>query len=610
MFKSPNSPKIRPENNRFSNRIVTFTRFGLIALGLGIAAGQFIENEAHAQAVTQAPIAATSTADDDGDGILNVNDNCRLVPNPDQGNADSDSHGDKCDNCPHKKNSALPGKKQLDTDGDGDGDECDEDDDNDKKLDVDEDINGNGIVDPGETDPKKADTDGDGLNDNVDPEPLKSRGTAVDGSGNPLDTDGDGIRNDVDEDDDGDGMQDIWETIPGYNFDPLDATDASEDPDDDKYTNLEEHNGLSNPRSKDSIPNRFNVSKTTDPRDSRNHKPGNNHFSFIPADEELWQTLPLWPCDDVRKKDRHRKTKLDLPSPSVVFQSIKQLQGENGSVTSRTRTFASNLGGLNEIKAELTKLSPAGNPYPKGSDEWNRVNNEYLELLQIYNNETAANNQVIGNWRTLSGKFGILRGTIKDIIAKELRVGRRAKRCYKGWVDFNYPDDLAISPLIVLAPSTTATGFNDYTKQQQLGNILNLQGLMCATISHEDVKNDALTNSKVLEQLKFLEKVVFQHMEAAQRRAIIYIQMANLAKKLRREKKKAEARPYEKIVRNGQSRNNEVLRLWKNVYVKIVGQHSDPETGQREIISLKQEVVEAENTTTTEFDVIDRCISK
>lgn len=47
-------------------------------------------------------------------------DNCRLVPNKDQQNSDSDSYGDACDSCPNVSNS-----HQTDTDGNGKGDACD-----------------------------------------------------------------------------------------------------------------------------------------------------------------------------------------------------------------------------------------------------------------------------------------------------------------------------------------------------------------------------------------------------------------------------------------------------------------------------------------------------
>lgn len=64
-----------------------------------------------------------------------------------------------------------------------------------------------------------------------------------------LDTDGDGIGNNADSDDDNDGMPDTWETENGLN--PLDATDASLDPDGDDLTNLQEYQEDTNPNVSD-----------------------------------------------------------------------------------------------------------------------------------------------------------------------------------------------------------------------------------------------------------------------------------------------------------------------------------------------------------------------
>lgn len=77
--------------------------------------------------------------DDDNDGILDINDNCPLIPNADQLDTDGDGNGDICDddddndgipdlddNCP-----LIVNVDQADFDSDGIGDLCDDDIDND-----------------------------------------------------------------------------------------------------------------------------------------------------------------------------------------------------------------------------------------------------------------------------------------------------------------------------------------------------------------------------------------------------------------------------------------------------------------------------------------------
>ncbi len=90
------------------------------------------------------------------------------------------------------------------------------------------------------TAPRNPDSDGDGVSDGLDPFPLDASAW--------LDTDGDGMPDELhgasstglveDDDDDNDGMPDVWELAHGFN--PKDASDVALDPDGDGLTNGEE----------------------------------------------------------------------------------------------------------------------------------------------------------------------------------------------------------------------------------------------------------------------------------------------------------------------------------------------------------------------------------
>jgi hypothetical protein len=58
--------------------------------------------------------------DVDGDGVSNAIDNCPTIANAEQSDADGDARGDGCDNCP-----SLSNRFQVDADGDLRGDLCD-----------------------------------------------------------------------------------------------------------------------------------------------------------------------------------------------------------------------------------------------------------------------------------------------------------------------------------------------------------------------------------------------------------------------------------------------------------------------------------------------------
>jgi hypothetical protein len=125
-------------------------------------------------------------ADQDGDGISDVDDNCPTIPNSNQANDDADSYGDACDNCP-----SVTNQSQTDTDSDTYGDLCDNCPTTSNVSQADGDVDGIGdLCDncPSAFNPGQEDSDGDGIGDACDSCSVIVCPTSaedVDGDGNP-----------------------------------------------------------------------------------------------------------------------------------------------------------------------------------------------------------------------------------------------------------------------------------------------------------------------------------------------------------------------------------------------------------------------------------------
>ncbi len=176
--------------------------------------------------------ADATAVDTDGDGIVDSQDNCIFIPNPNQADADLDGVGDLCDPTPNgpdndpdgdgvptgTDNCPLnPNPNQEDADGDGAGDVCDP-----TPNGPNNDPDGDGV--PTGTDncplnpnPNQEDADGDGAGDVCDPTPNGPNPPNNDPDGDGIPTGQDNcptIANPTQTDTDGDGVGDACDPTP------------------------------------------------------------------------------------------------------------------------------------------------------------------------------------------------------------------------------------------------------------------------------------------------------------------------------------------------------------------------------------------------------------
>ena len=186
-----------------------------------VSDGRLTMDVGNGTAITALNFVALASAgpDVDHDGAPNASDNCPLLANASQVNADGDALGDACDGCPldplndadgdtrcaNQDNCpAASNQNQADGDGDGKGDVCDNCVTTANPGQADADADGRGDVCDNcsaVANASQTNTDGDSLGDACDPD--DDNDTVADGADNcPLvantnlrDTDGDGIGN-------------------------------------------------------------------------------------------------------------------------------------------------------------------------------------------------------------------------------------------------------------------------------------------------------------------------------------------------------------------------------------------------------------------------------
>jgi hypothetical protein len=212
-----------PPGGPVGSRAFRFTRSRLSAMWGGL---DFVHTAGErGQAPFPVDLRNLDNRDADGDGIIDLHDDCPLVYDPVQWDRDGDGLGDACDTDadgdgrPDPPSAWCPGNPdplQSDADGDGLGDACDP-----CPLDRANDPDGDGIcgldVCPTIYDPGQSDADGDGLGDACDNCPAIANLAQIDTDG---DDRGDAcdncpsVPNSDQADRDGDGIGDACDNCP------------------------------------------------------------------------------------------------------------------------------------------------------------------------------------------------------------------------------------------------------------------------------------------------------------------------------------------------------------------------------------------------------------
>ena len=268
--------------------------------------------------------------DTDMDGVLDTEDNCPNISNPQQEDNDNDGIGNVCDEDDDNDGTPdvdddfpLDENEDTDTDGDGTGDNADSDDDDDGTPDTedvfpldpteDTDTDGDGTgnnADPDDDDDgtpdtedafpldpdEDTDTDDDGTGDNADPDDdndgtLDTEDAFPLDSTEDMDTDGDGTGDNTDSDDDDDGTPDTEDAFP---LDENEDTDTDGDGTGDNADSDDDDDGT--PDTEDAFPLDENEDTDTDGDGTGDNADSDDDDDGTPDTEDAF---PLDPDEDM-----------------------------------------------------------------------------------------------------------------------------------------------------------------------------------------------------------------------------------------------------------------------------------------------------------------------
>lgn len=334
---------------------------------------------------------------------------------------------------------------------------------------------------------------------------------------------------------------------------------------------------------------RFDLLGLLDPNNSGNFAAKQNSFDDLRSDQQPY----LWPCDDVRKKDKD-KLGVDVPSPSIVFEAQKRFEK---SAKSRSGEVNQRLEHLRYMKRVADSYLVRSSKTPN-VQEAEAMEKRFKDLKWVMAREVPLNTYLSKLWQPISTKSRALRKQIKNAVTAERNAGINRKRCAVKQADIS---SVNLGSDIKVRMPALNTEFDNYSGRGIPGEFV-LEGYRCTDVGTEDLDINRVTSSAVLEQLKYLEKQVSAHLQASAEREEDYLQAEIKAKKATGRSNNSKRARLNSIYKNGR-RYNGYLQSNGN----YTGIRKQWEAVMSQIREIKTLLVEAEQVETNEARLLNRC---
>lgn len=303
---------------------------------------------------------------------------------------------------------------------------------------------------------------------------------------------------------------------------------------------------------------RFDILELIDPTKPKNFAKDQDPYSALPKTD---MQPYLWPSDDVRDKDRNPKTKMDIPSPSVAFETMKRLQF---IVNNRFKEINARLKCLGYISGVADNFKHAIEPQ-------HHLHEKHKKWKAVYDAEFPVNESLKKQWEDIDNRMEPLRKLIKEAVVFEAQACASQKRCAVGLGDIDPNDLFQAIPIEILPDNLDMNNMPNYNtyKDVNLPSQFKLEPFRCAKIDLTLASGSAegITNSQMFECAKFLKRTVEAHIEASGEREKDYAQTEKYSTEIEDQQVITALR---KIYTEGRKFNDNVRKKWDTILAEVI----------------------------------------